>query len=50
MNLQQRYELRRAAEQIGTAIKAIPRDKSRVADPPIPKRITDSTKRSQPAQ
>ena len=32
MNLQQRYELRRAAEQIGTGIKAIPRSKSRVAD------------------
>jgi hypothetical protein len=29
MNLQQLYELRRAAEQIGTGIKRIPRGKRR---------------------
>jgi antitoxin HigA-1 len=32
MNLQQIYELRRAAEQIGSGIEAIPRAKSRAAD------------------
>ena len=32
MNLQQLYELRRAAEQIGAGLDAIPRGKARGAD------------------
>ena len=36
MNLQQLYELRRAADRLGAAIEAIPRGRPRAADPRRP--------------